>query len=70
VVDAVGVPVIAAGGIADRRGLAAVLALFASDAAGPEFQAIWSGQAAALAIEAPAGEVVAAISAGEAIAGR
>jgi nitronate monooxygenase len=144
VVDAVGVPVIAAGGIADGRGLAAVLALgagaaqigtaflpcpesgispgyrdalrnaqadgtivtravsgrparalmnrmtreltgvlpypaqlsltaplSASEAAGPEFQAMWSGQSAALASETPAAEVVAAISAGaEAIIGR
>jgi nitronate monooxygenase len=144
VVDAVDVPVIAAGGIADGRGLAAVLALgagaaqmgtaflrcpesgissvyrealrgaeadgtivtravsgrparalrnrmtqelsgvlpypaqlsltaplFASEAAGAAFQAMWSGQAAALASEAPAADVVAAISAGaEAIIGR
>ena len=144
VVDAVDVPVIAAGGIADGRGLAAVLALgagaaqigtaflpcpesgispvyrealrdaradgtivtravsgrparalrnrltqelsgvlpypaqlsltaplLASEAAGAEFQAMWSGQAAALATEAPAAEVVAAIAAGaEDIAGR
>jgi nitronate monooxygenase len=144
VVDAVGVPVIAAGGIADGRGLAAALALgagaaqmgtaflrcpesgispeyrealrgataeatvltravsgrparalrnrmtqeltgvlpypaqlsltaplFGMEAAGGQFQAMWSGQAAALAAEAPAGEVVAAISAAaEAIAGR
>jgi nitronate monooxygenase len=137
VVDAVGVPVIAAGAIADGRGLAAVLALGAgaaqigtaflrcpesgispayrealraaqadstivtravsgrparalrnrisqelsgvlpypaqlsltvplleSDAAGSDFRAMWSGQGAALATEAPAAEVVAAISAG------
>jgi nitronate monooxygenase len=144
VVDAVDVPVIAAGGIADGRGLAAVLALgagaaqmgtaflrcpesgispvyrealrgaeadgtivtravsgrparalrnrmtqelsgvlpypaqlsltaplFASEAAGAAFQAMWSGQAAALASEAPAADVVAAISAdAEAIIGR
>ena len=144
VVDAVGVPVIAAGGIADGRGLAAVLALgagaaqigtaflpcpesgispeyrealrsakadatiltravsgrparalrnrmtqelsgvlpypaqlsltaplFGVDGAAGQFQAMWSGQAAALATEAPAGEVVAAISAAaEAIAAR
>jgi nitronate monooxygenase len=45
--------------------------LFSSDAAGTEFQAMWSGQGAPLATEAPAAEVVAAISAGaEAIAGR
>jgi NAD(P)H-dependent flavin oxidoreductase YrpB (nitropropane dioxygenase family) len=36
--------------------------LFASE--GAEFQAMWSGQAAALATEAPAAEVVAAIAAG------
>ncbi len=144
VVDAVGVPVIAAGGIADGRGLAAVLALgagaaqigtaflpcpesgisqeyrealrgakaegtiltravsgrparalrnrmtqelsgvlpypaqlsltgplFGVEAGGGQFQAMWSGQAAALATDAPAGEVVAAISAAaEAITGR
>jgi hypothetical protein len=45
--------------------------LFGVEAAGGQFQAMWSGQAAALATEAPAGEVVAAISAAaEAIAGR
>jgi nitronate monooxygenase len=144
VVDAVGVPVIAAGGIADGRGLAAVLALGAgaaqigtaflpcpesgiapayrealrgaqadativtrsvsgrparalrnritqelsgvlpypaqlsltipllgSDAAGADFRAMWAGQGAALATEAPAADVVAAISAGaEAILAR
>jgi nitronate monooxygenase len=144
VVDALGVPVIAAGGIADGRGLAAVLALgagaaqigtaflpcpesgisplyrealraaradgtivtravsgrparalrnrltqelsgvlpypaqlsltvplFAAEAAGAEFQAMWSGQAAALASEVPAAQVVASIAAGaDAIIGR
>ena len=45
--------------------------LLASEAAGAEFQAMWSGQAAALATEAPAAEVMAAIAAGaEDIAGR
>jgi hypothetical protein len=45
--------------------------LFAAEAAGTEFQAMWSGQAAALATEAPAGEVVAATAArAEAIIGR
>jgi nitronate monooxygenase len=45
--------------------------LFASEAAGAEFQAMWSGQSAALATEGPAAEVVAAIAArAEAIAGR
>ena len=142
VVDAVDVPVIAAGGIADGRGLAAVLALGAGAAqigtaflccpesgispvyrealrtaradgtivtrgvsgrparalrnrltqelsgvlpypaqlsltaplfetAGADFQAMWSGQAAALATESPAAEVVAAIAGrAEAIIGR
>jgi nitronate monooxygenase len=144
VVDAVGVPVIAAGGIADGRGLAAALALGAgaaqigtaflpcpesgisaayrealrdaradgtiltrgvsgrparalrnrltqelsgvlpypaqlsltrplieTEAAAADFQPMWSGQGVALAVEAPAADVVAAIAArAEEIAGR
>jgi nitronate monooxygenase len=51
--------------------LSLTVPLFTAEAAGIEFQAMWSGQAAALATESPAAEVVASISAGaDAIIGR
>jgi nitronate monooxygenase len=66
VVDAVRLPVIAAGGLADGRGLVAALALAASDiyqaAAGqgnPEYFPLWAGQSVGLIHDLPsAAEVV------------
>ena len=74
VVDAVDVPVIATGGIADARGAAAALALGA-DAVTPvraeaerrgssDFSPLWSGQAAALAREIDAAELTRNLAAG------